>query len=64
MSSSDKFRLLAFVFFLALLIIFGMLYKPVDASSHPAYPPSFLMMPIGNPLQIRAPLGLPPLPIP
>ncbi len=64
MSSSDKFRLLAFVFFLALLIIFGMLYKPVDASSYPLYPPSFFVMPIGNESQIGAPLGLPLVPIP
>lgn len=33
---SEHIRLLIFSLFLALLIVFGMVYQPVDAVSHPA----------------------------
>jgi len=36
MASSDKNRLWVFLLFMILLIAFGILYRPADASSRPA----------------------------
>ena len=64
MKSSEKTRLLVFSLFGVALIIFAIMYRPVDASSHPADTGNSTVMPKGKPLQIKAPLGLPPVPIP
>lgn len=64
MGSSGKIRLLVFSVFMVALIVFGMAYKPVAAVSHPADQGNSSVMPSGKPLQIKVPLGLPPLPIP
>jgi hypothetical protein len=34
--SSEKFRVLLFLLFLAILVVFGMLYHPANALSQPA----------------------------
>ena len=39
MKSSDKVRLVVFFVFTIALIIFGSVYQPVDALSHPANQP-------------------------
>jgi cytochrome c peroxidase len=64
MNSSEKVRLLMFSLFMVALLAFGMIYKPIDAVSRPADQGNSPVMPIGKPLQIKVPLGLPPLPIP
>jgi cytochrome c peroxidase len=60
---SEKSRVLIFSFFFVALVVFAMVYQPVDAVSHPADVAGSIM-PVGKPLQIKAPLGLPPVPIP
>ncbi len=61
MTPSDRLRLLVFSAFMLGLIIFAMLYQPPNAISHPS---DTAVMPVGKPLQIKVPLGLPPLTIP
>lgn len=61
MESSEKIRLIVLSLFLVVLIAFAIVYNPTSAQSWPADTP---VMPIGKPLQIKAPLGLPPVPIP
>lgn len=63
MRSSKKIRLLVLSFFVA-LACFAIIYMPVDASSHSADVASSAVMPKGTTLQIKAPLGLPSVPIP
>ena len=60
MRSSEKSRLLVFSIFLTALVGFAILYRPATASSRPSDQP----MPTGATLTIRAPLGLPLVPIP
>ncbi|HEV2470521.1 MAG TPA: hypothetical protein VGS78_15125 [Candidatus Sulfotelmatobacter sp.] len=64
MESSQKVRVLVFAVFLAILILFAIFYRPVDAESRPVDNASAAEMPVGKPIQIKAPLGLPPVPIP
>ncbi len=61
--SSEKARVLVFSVFFILLVLFAIIYRPIDALSHPADQNS-AVMPAGKTLQIKAPLGLPPVPIP
>ncbi len=59
----EKARVLVFSIFFFVLLAFAVIYHPTDAmSSPPDQGPAVL--PIGKPLQIKAPLGLPPVPIP
>jgi len=60
MRPADRNRMLVFSAFAVALLIFGLLYRPTDAVSYP----SEQVMPVGKPLQIKAPLGLPAVPIP
>jgi len=60
MKSLEKSRLLVFSIFLVALVGFAILYQPITASSRPSDQP----MPVGATLTIKAPLGLPPVPIP
>jgi cytochrome c peroxidase len=62
--SSQKIRLLVFSLFFIGLIVFAILYSPVNAVSRPADKERGSLMPTGTPLTIKAPLGLPPVPIP
>ncbi len=55
--------LILFVFFIA-LIVFAVLYTPTNAASLGVDPAGAIVLPTGKPLQINAPLGLPPVPIP
>ena len=64
MRSSERVRLLVFSLSFVALIAFAIFYSPVNASSRPADQASSAVMPVGKPLQIKAPLGLPPVPIP
>ena len=64
MESSQKIRLLVFSLFFIGLIVFAILYSPVNAVSRPADKERGSLMPTGTPLTIKAPLGLPPVPIP
>ena len=61
--TSDKARVLILSLFFVALLVFAFLYQPIDAVSRPSDQGSALM-PIGKPLLIKAPLGLPPVPIP
>jgi cytochrome c peroxidase len=51
------------MFFVA-LIAFAIPYSPTNALSRPAQPGDSPVMPTGTPLKIKAPLGLPQVPIP
>ena len=64
MRSSDKTRLLVFSLFFVVLIVFAIVYSPANAFSRPADQGNAAVMPVGKPLQIKVPLGLPPVPIP
>lgn len=64
MGSLPKIRVLVFAVFLVLLILFAIFYKPVAAESRPVDNSTVAVMPAGKPIQIKAPLGLPPVPIP
>lgn len=64
MESSQKIRLLVFSFFLIALVGFAIFYIPVNALSRPVDKERGALMPAGKPLSIKAPLGLPPVPIP
>lgn len=64
MESSQKIRLLVLSLFFVGLIVFASLYSPVNAVSRPADKESGASMPTGKLLIIKAPLGLPPVPIP
>ena len=48
MRSTEKVRLLVFSVFLAVLIVFAMIYQPVNAVSHPAHPGNAATMPAGK----------------
>src|SRR5579863_6799390 len=64
MSSPEKTRVVTFsVFFLAVLAL-AILYRLTNALSHPADQSNATVLPVGKPLQIKAPLGLPPVPMP
>jgi len=64
MRSVEKTRIFVFSIFFAALIGFAILYRPLDALSRPADATSATPMPVGKPLQLQTPLGLPPVPIP
>lgn len=64
MKSSGKIRLLVFSLFAVALIAFAVIYQPVDAFSRGARTPDAAVMPAGTRLQIKTPLGLPPVPVP
>lgn len=59
---SEKVRVLILLGFFFALIAFAITYSPTNALSRPAEQSSVL--PIGKTLQIKVPLGLPPLPVP
>ena len=61
---SEKIRLLVFSLFFIALIAFAVLYRPTNALSSPADQGNVSVMPVGKPIEIKAPLGLPPVPIP
>jgi hypothetical protein len=48
MRSTERIRLLVFSIFLAVLIVFAMVYQPVDAVSHPAHPGNAAVLPTGK----------------
>ena len=48
MRSTEKVRLLVFSLFLAVLIVFAMVYQPVDAISHPSHPGNTAVVPVGK----------------
>lgn len=62
--SAEKERVYIFAIFLAALLIFAIAYHPVNAISRPADQVVPSVMPAGEPLLIKAPLGLPPVPVP
>ncbi len=62
MKESDKIRVWVFILFLVLLIAFAIDRATLQASPRASSHANIL--PIGKPLQIKAPLGLPPVPIP
>lgn len=64
MSSPEKTRVVTFSLFFLALIALAILYRPTNAVSHPADQNNVTVLPIGKPLLIKAPLGLPPVPIP
>lgn len=62
--SAEKERVCVFAVFLVALLVFAFAYQPVNAVSRPVdqvVPP---VMPVGQTLLIKAPLGLPPVPVP
>lgn len=61
--TSQRARILIFSVFLVALVSFAAIYQPIDASSQPV-DPATSVMPIGKPVTIKVPLGLPPVPIP
>lgn len=61
--TSEKVRIFLFSLFFVALLVFAFMYQPIDAMSRPA-DQGAAVMPVGKPLQIKAPLGLPPVPIP
>ena len=62
MNESGKVRVMVFILFLTGLIGFAIDRATLYAA--PQAKPQVSVMPIGKPLQIKAPLGLPPVPIP
>ena len=62
--SAEKERVWVFAIFLAALLIFAVVYRPVNAISRPADQSPTPVIPVGRPLLIKAPLGLPPVPVP
>ena len=60
MGSASQLRLLVLLLFFGALITFAAFYRPVDAQSHAAHTSGASVMPVGKPLEIKAPLGLPP----
>jgi len=62
MRESEKMRVIVFILFLVALIAFAI--DRVTLSAEPRVGLQGAIMPIGKPLQIKTPLGLPPLPIP
>src|SRR5438270_6267034 len=61
--NSERIRVLVFSLFFVGLLLFASVYQPTDAvSGTPDQRPT--VMPVGRPLLIKAPLGLPPVPIP
>jgi cytochrome c peroxidase len=61
--SSEKIRVIILFAFFAALVAFAVTYSPTSALSRPADQRSSVL-PIGKLLQIKVPLGLPPLPVP
>ena len=61
--SLEKIRVIILFAFFVALVGFAVTYSPTNALSRPADQPSSVL-PIGKPLQIKVPLGLPPLPVP
>jgi cytochrome c peroxidase len=61
--SSEKIRVIILFAFFSALVAFAVTYSPTSALSRPADQRS-PVLPIGKPLQIKVPLGLPPLPVP
>lgn len=62
--SAEKERMWVFAIFLAALLVFAIAYHPVNAMSRPADQGGPSVMPVGKPLLITTPLGLPPVPVP
>jgi cytochrome c peroxidase len=62
--SAEKERVCVFGIFLAALLVFAIAYHPVNAVSLPADQGAPSVMPVGKLLLIKAPLGLPPVPVP
>ena len=62
--SAEKERVCVFAIFLAALLFFAIVYRPVNAISRPADQAAPSVLPVGKPLVIKAPLGLPPVPVP
>jgi len=48
MRSTERIRLLVFSLFLAVLVVFAMVYQPVNAVSHPAHTGNAAGMPAGK----------------
>ena len=46
--SSEKVRLLVFSVFLAVLIVFAVVYQPVDAMSRPSHAGNAAALPVGK----------------
>lgn len=63
MTSLEKVRVAVFGFFILGFLAFAVIYRPIDAHSRPTMA-SAVVLPVGTMLQIKAPLGLPPVPIP
>ena len=61
MARLQRVRILVYSSFFGALIAFAFLYRPVDAYSNT---PDAVPMPIGKVVQIKPPLGLPPVPVP
>jgi hypothetical protein len=57
--SSEKMRVIILFAFFVALVGFAVTYSPTSALSRPAGQRSSVL-PIGKPLQIKVPLGLPP----
>lgn len=62
--SAEKERVWVFAIFLAALLVFAIVYRPMDAISRPSDQNVSSVMPAGKPLLIKVPLGLPPVPVP
>jgi|1186.fasta_scaffold21854_2 cytochrome c peroxidase len=61
--NSEKVRVLIFSLFFVALLLFAILYQPINAVSGTPDQRT-AVMPAGRPLLMKAPLGLPPVPIP
>src|ERR1700758_1187667 len=61
---AEKERVCVFGIFLAALLVFAVVDRPMNAMSRTADPKISSVMPAGKPLVIKAPLGLPPVPAP
>lgn len=64
MATSDRNRLSILLVFFISLVAFAVFYHPTSALSRPAIATTPAGVPLGTPLQIKPPLGLPPIPIP
>ena len=61
MESSQKIRLLVFSLFFIALLVFAILYSPVNAVSRPANKESGVLIHTVNPMTIDTSLGSPPV---